>query len=365
MPREVCRSLGVYVIAEAGVNHNGSLEMAMELVDAAARAGADAIKFQTFRADSLVTVGAPKAEYQRLTTASDETQHTMLKGLELGPPAHKALLEHCRSRGIDFLSTPFDEESLDLLVHELGLRRIKISSGEIVSGPLLLQAARSGVDIILSTGMSTIAEVEMALAVLAFGFVSRDVTPSWEEIWRAYHSREGRSALEEKVVLLHCTSEYPAPFSDVNLRAMDTLRAAFGLPVGLSDHTEGIAVSIAAVARGAAVIEKHLTLDKNLPGPDHKASLEPEELADLVRSIRQVEQALGTGWKGPAPSEWSNRDLVRKSLIARREIVEGELFTPDNVTFKRPGGGLSPMRYWDVLGRRAPRSFAKDEVIEI
>ena len=277
--------MSVYIIAEAGVNHNGSLDKAMQLVDLAATAGADAIKFQTFQADLLVTEDAPKAEYQRRGTASGKTQHQMLSKLELGVEEHRILAEHSRAQGIDFLSTPFDGPSVDMLVSDLGLTRVKIASGEIVNGPLLLQVARSGVDVILSTGMSTLTEVEMALAILSFGFVGGDVPPSWESFWKVYHSNEGRTALQEKLVLLHCTSEYPAPLSDVNLRAMDTLRSAFGLSVGLSDHTEGIAVAIAAAARGATVIEKHVTLDKGLPGPDHKASLDPGEFVALVKAF--------------------------------------------------------------------------------
>lgn len=357
--------MAAYIIAEAGVNHNGSLDLAMQLVDAAARAGANAVKFQTFRSDMLVTKDAPKAEYQRRATAAEETQYEMLRALELNLDQHWALAEHCRAHGIDFLSSPFDEPSVDMLVGKLGLKRVKIASGEVVNGPLLLNVARSGADVILSTGMSTLSEVEMALAVLSFGFIGGDERPSWENFWKAYHSQEGRTALQQKVVLLHCTSEYPAPFAEVNLRAMDTLRSAFGLPVGLSDHTEGTAVSIAAVARGATMIEKHLTLDKSLPGPDHKASLEPGEFTALVRGIRQVEQALGTYWKAPSPRELANRAVVRKSLVARKPIAGGEVFTADHLTSKRPGEGMSPMSYWDVLGRSAPRDFAKDEVIEI
>lgn len=358
--------MGTYIIAEAGVNHNGSLDLAMQLVDAAARAGADAVKFQTFQAELLVTRDAPKAEYQRRTTASQESQYDMLRQLQLTVDDHLALLEHCRARGIDFLSSPFDEASADVLVDRLRLNRIKIASGEIVNGPLLLRIARSGANVILSTGMSTLAEIEAALAVLSFGFVAGDAPPSWDRFWETYYSQEGRKALREKVVLLHCTSEYPAPFEDVNLRAMDTLHSAFGLPVGLSDHTEGIAVAVAAVARGATVIEKHITLDKNLPGPDHKASLNPDEFAELVKAIRQVEQALGSPWKGPSPSELPNRAIARKSLVARRPIAKGELFSPNNLTSKRPAArGLSPMLYWDVLGRPAPRDYAEDEVIDV
>jgi len=308
--------MSVYIIAEAGVNHNGSLDMALQLVDAAASTGADAVKFQTFRADRLVKRDAPKAEYQKQTTGTDESQYEMLQRLELPREAHFALLDRCAARGIDFLSTPFDEESLDFLADELGLKTIKLGSGEVTNGPLLLRAARKGVSVILSTGMSTLGEVETALSCLAFGYTKVDESPSLEAFLATYASDEGREALSRRVTLLHCTTEYPAPFEDVNLRSMLTMERAFALPVGYSDHTEGIAVSVAAVALGASVIEKHFTLDRALPGPDHRASLEPGKLAEMVRSVRQVESALGSGLKAPSPSERMNRKIVRKSLVA-------------------------------------------------
>jgi len=270
----------VTVIAEAGVNHDGSLDKARALVDVAASAGADIVKFQTFRADRIATRKVAKAEYQKRATASEESQHAMLQRLELDDAAHAALIAHCRARGIEFLSTPFDLPSLALLVGTHGLRRLKISSGDLTNGPLLLQAARSGGAIILSTGMAVLGEIEAALGVLAFGMAaSGDATPNDAAFAEAYSSTEGQDALRERVTLLHCTSLYPAPAPAVNLRAMDTLRSAFGLPVGYSDHTIGITVALAAVARGAVVIEKHFTLDRSLPGPDHQASLEPDELA--------------------------------------------------------------------------------------
>ncbi len=343
----------VYVIAEAGVNHNGDPDMARRLIDAAADAGADAVKFQTFRAEALVTEAAPKAAYQKVATDAGESQLAMLKRLELSPATHRHLAEHCRRRGIAFLSTPFDRESLRFLVEELGLKTLKIASGEITNGPLLLEAARSGRDIVLSTGMSTLGEVEDALGVLAFGFSESHAAPSRRAFRAAFDSAAGREALRERVVLLQCTSEYPAPASEANLRAMDAMHDAFGLGVGLSDHTAGIVVPIAAAALGAAIIEKHLTLDRSLPGPDHRASLEPGEFKDMVGAIRTVERALGDGVKAPMPSEMKNRDVVRRSLVALGPIGAGERFTEDNLGARRPGAGVSPMEYWEWLEGRA------------
>ncbi|WP_018132195.1 N-acetylneuraminate synthase [Effusibacillus pohliae] len=354
-----------YIIAEVGVNHNGSLEMAKQLVDAAAEAGADAVKFQTFKAEKLVSRTAPKAEYQTKTTDQNESQLEMLKKLELDEAAHLSLIKYCHEQGIEFLSTPFDLESVDLLAYRFDLPRLKIASSEITNAPLLLNAARSGKPIILSTGMSTLGEVEMALGVLAFGYTKPDVTPSLAAFCQAFCSEEGQRALQERVILLHCTTEYPAPVRDVNLRAMDTLQAAFGLPVGLSDHTSGIAIPIAAVARGAVVIEKHFTLDRDLPGPDHKASLEPEELKAMVRSIREVEEALGSARKYPAGSEFKNMVAARKSLVAARIIEKGELFTEHNLTIKRPGDGISPMLYWEWLGKQAKKNYQADEKVSL
>ena len=357
--------MSVFVIAEAGVNHNGSLEMACQLVDAAADAGADAVKFQTFKASALVSQQAPKAAYQLRTTERTESQFEMIRRLELPAEHHRVLLDHSAKRGIEFLSTPFDSASLDLLVGEFGLRTIKLPSGDITTGPLLLQVARSGCRLILSTGMSNLGEVEAALEVLAFGYsAERDAEPTNSAFEAAYLSREGRQALQDRVTLLHCTTEYPAAAADVNLRAMDTLATAFGLRVGYSDHTEGIHNPVAAVARGAALVEKHFTLDRNLPGPDHKASLEPRELSAMVRAIRDVELALGDGIKRPMPPEIQNRDVVRKSLVANRAIAKGEPFSAANLSCKRPGTGITPMSYWDKQGRSATRDYAADEVID-
>jgi N-acetylneuraminate synthase len=353
-----------YIIAEAGVNHNGSLEMARSLVDVAAQCGADAIKFQTFRAEKLVSKNAGKAEYQKRTTDTEESQFEMIKKLELDEKAHHELLQYCRVRGIQFLSTPFDVDSLNLLTR-FDLPYIKISSGEITNAPFLLEIARTAKSVILSTGMSTLGEIEMALGVLAFGYLEIRDNPSIETFQEAYSTLEGRQLLQQKVSLLHCTTEYPAPFSEVNLKAMDTLRSAFGLPVGFSDHTPGIAVPIAAVARGAVIIEKHFTLDNSLPGPDHKASLEPEELKKMIEAIRQVEVALGYSYKIPAPSEVKNKAVARKSLVASQAIKQGEPFTEENLTAKRPGNGLSPMSYWKYIGKIAQRDYEPDERVEL
>lgn len=354
----------VFIIAEAGVNHNGSLDLAKQLVDAAAGAGADAVKFQTFRASTLVTADAQKAAYQKITSGADESQFEMLKRLELDANAHFQLVDHCKERGIQFLSTPFDLDSIDLLVSTLDVPLLKISSGDLTNAPLLHKSARTAKPIILSTGMATLGDVEAALGVLAHGYVCRDLKPGEVAFRAAFASSEGQHALRDNVTLLHCTTEYPAPFDAVNLKAMQTLSTAFGVHVGFSDHTVGITVPIAAVALGATVIEKHFTLDRNLPGPDHKASLEPDQLKAMVTAIRQVELSLGSGRKFPASCELGNLEVARKSLVAAGPIKLGELFTEQNLTIKRPAGGISPIRYWDQLGTAAKRDFAADEVIE-
>lgn len=353
-----------YVIAEAGVNHNGSLELAKELVEVAADAGADAVKFQTFKAERLVSRNAAKAHYQLQTTDAGESQFEMIKKLELDEAAHVALIEQCAGCGVEFLSTPFDLESVDLLAGQLGLARLKLPSGEITNAPLLHKIAQTGTPVILSTGMSTLGEIEDALGVLAFGYLGTE-QPCVEAFRSAYRTTEGQAILREKVTLLHCTTEYPAPLADVNLKVMDTLSSAFGLPVGYSDHTNGLTVPIAAVARGAVVIEKHFTLDRTLPGPDHRASLEPEDLKRMVEAIRTVEVVLGSNTKYPTASEVKNMRVARKSLVAAGTIMTGERFAAANLAVKRPGTGLSPMNYWDVVSRTAPRNFAPDEEIEL
>jgi len=333
--------MSIFIIAEAGVNHNGDMAMARELIDAAAAAGADAVKFQTFKAASVVTAAAAKASYQKRTTARGETQLAMLERLELTRAMHEELIAYCNERGITFLSTPFDAESLAMLM-ELGLEIIKVPSGEITNLPYLRRVGRLGKPVILSSGMATLGEIEAALNIL-----EQSGTP------------------RKCITVLHCTSEYPPPMRDVNLHAMLTIREAFGVKVGYSDHTRGIEVPIAAAALGAAVIEKHFTLDHSLPGPDHKASIEPDEFKAMVTAIRNVELALGDGIKRPAPSEQKNMAVVRRSIVAARAIQAGEVFSEENITAKRPGAGISPMRWDEVVGRRAPRDFQQDEMIEL
>lgn len=329
------------IIAEAGVNHNGGMKLAKRLIDVAADAGADCIKFQTFSAERLATHSAPKADYQNQTTEQSESQFAMLKRFELSAEKHEVLIAHCQKRNISFFSTGFDVQSVDYLAR-LGAERFKIPSGEITNLPYLRHVGSFGKAVILSTGMATLGEIEAALDAL-----------------------EAVGTPRSRIIVLHCNTEYPTPMQDVNLSAMCSIRDAFGVVVGYSDHTAGIEVPIAAVALGAAVIEKHLTLDRNLPGPDHKASLEPEEFAAMVHAIRNIEQAMGDGIKRPSPSEAKNKPIVRKSLVAARAIAAGEPFTVENVTAKRPGTGISPMRWDEVMGQTAARSFAADELIAL
>jgi N-acetylneuraminate synthase len=352
-----------YVIAEAGVNHNGDLKMAIQLIDAAADAGADAVKFQTFRSAMLVAQHAPKAEYQLRTTDQSESQFEMIRRLELKPEDHDRLHQHCKARGISFLSTPFDTDSLHMLVDRFGMRTVKVSSGDLNNAPFLLAIARASHRVILSTGMATLADIEAALGVLAYGWQrdSEQPLPSRSAFEAAFASTQGQKHLRERAVVLHCTTEYPAPCAEVNLHAISTLRAAFGTAVGYSDHTQGIHIPLAAVALGAQVIEKHFTLDRELPGPDHKASLLPNELAALIHGIREIEQALGDGVKRPTSSEWKNRKIARKSLVAAREIRAGE---PLEIICKRPGDGRSPFDFWQVQHQQASRDYKADEAID-
>jgi N-acetylneuraminate synthase len=336
--RAIAPGRPVFVIAEAGVNHNGDAAMARALIDAAADSGADAVKFQTFRTSALTSRTAPKAAYQIEATGAGESQSEMLMRLELSTETLRALQARAAARGIVFFSTPFDEASADTLA-ALGVPMFKIPSGEITNLPLLRHIAAKGKPIILSTGMSTLDEVEQALAAIG------DVA-------------------DVPVAILHCVSAYPAPVGEVNLRAMDALRDRFGRPVGLSDHTLGLEIALAAVARGAAIVEKHLTLDKNLPGPDHRASLEPAEMAALARGIRNVEAALGDGVKRPMPSELDTRRVARKSLVAARALRAGEELVKDAVAVKRPGTGISPAELERALGRRVRRDLAADDVID-
>jgi N,N'-diacetyllegionaminate synthase len=329
----------VFIIAEAGVNHNGSIELAKELIDKASEAGADAVKFQSFKAKSLVTKNAMKAEYQKETTGNSDGQFDMIKKLELDYRKHEELAEHCKTKDIMFLSSAFDLESIDLL-NDLGLEILKIPSGEITNLPYLRKIGSLKKRVILSTGMSTLGDIEKALEIL-------------------------KTSGTIDITVLHCNTEYPTPIGDVNLNAMNTIKDAFKVEVGYSDHTLGIEVPIAAVALGATVIEKHFTLDKTMEGPDHRASLEPSELKEMVRCIRNIEQALGDGVKKLTKSESKNINIARKSIVAGRDIKKGEIFTEENLAIKRPGNGISPMRWDEIIGKIAKVDFKEDELIQI
>lgn len=328
------------IIAEAGVNHNGEIELAKKLIDAAVEAGADVVKFQTFTAKSLVTSDARKANYQ-INDIQNETQYEMLSRLELSLNAHKELFEYCANSGIEFFSTAFDIESL-MFLEELGTKRIKIPSGEITNYPYLIKAASFNKPIILSTGMSSMSEIEAALGTLEKGGSKRD-----------------------QITVLHCTSSYPAPMRDINLSAMLTIKNHLNVNVGYSDHSAGIEIPIAAVVMGARIIEKHFTLDRKLPGPDHKASLEPNELREMIKSIRNIEIAIGSGEKKITESERDNILVVRKSIVATTRILQGEVFSELNITTKRPGTGINPMNWLDVIGKEAKRDFDPEEFIEL
>jgi N-acetylneuraminate synthase len=353
----------VLVIAEAGVNHNGDRKLAHALVDAAADAGADAVKFQTFDAARLASRDAPKAGYQKRVTGTSESQFEMLRKLELPRDWHAPLQAQARDRGIGFLSTAFDVDSLDFLLG-LGMEWVKVPSGELTNAPLLWRYARSRRKMLVSTGMATLSEVEQALAVIGHAYTVDAEPRSIDEAWQAWSRRETRDALQGRVTLLHCTSQYPTPFDEVNLLAMDTLATAFGLPVGYSDHTEGSLIPVAAVARGARVIEKHLTLDRTLAGPDHTASMEPGDFARMVREIRALQSALGDGLKAPQPGEWEVRRVARQQVVAARAIEPGALLCREDLATARCGHGLPPQELWSLVGRRATRAFAAGEVIE-
>jgi len=355
----------VYIIAEAGVNHNGSSELAFQLIDAAVSAGADAVKFQTFKAETLVTKDAKKAVYQAQLTDPNESQYEMLKRLELDYQTHFKLLEYCKIKGIDFLSTAFDLESLNFIVNELNVKTLKIPSGEITNGPLLLANARTGCNLIISTGMATHEEVANALSVVSFGLIDKlkKLKPSKKAFKEAFMSLSGQLILKEKVTLLHATSQYPTLPEDVNLKGMTTMNKFFNLNVGYSDHTEGIMVPIMASTLGASIIEKHFTLDKSFPGPDHKASLDPSELKDMVVAIRSVSTIMGDGIKKPRDTELQNKDMVRKSIVAASSIKKGDFFSDKNIIIKRPGIGVSPFEYWELLGQMSQNNYEVDELI--
>ena len=352
------------IIAEAGVNHNGDKDLAFQLVDVAFHAGADIVKFQTFDAKKLASKNAKKADYQSKNTDKIESQYEMLKRLELPLDTHFQLKEHCENLGIEFLSTAFDEDSLKFLAGDLGLKRLKLPSGELTNAPLVLAHAQTGCDLIVSTGMASLSEIEEALGVIAFGYLYKGKKiPCKSGFKEAYSSPEGQKILSEKLTLLHCTTEYPAPMNEINLNVMDSFKLAFGVNVGYSDHSQGIVVPIAAVTKGAVIIEKHFTLSRTMDGPDHKASLEPNELKSMIDAIRDVELALGTSLKAPTRSEIKNKNIARKSLIAQKKIHKGEEFTSENVSIKRPGGGIDPINYWEVLGTSALREYDEDDLL--
>jgi N,N'-diacetyllegionaminate synthase len=329
----------VIIIAEAGINHNGNIDLAKELVDEAAIAGVDYVKFQTFKAEKIASKFAGQAAYQKKNIGKEEGQLQMLKKLELSYDDHLVLITYCKSKNIRFLSTPFDLESIDLL-KELGIRLGKIPSGEITNLPYLKKMAESFDELVMSTGMADMKEIKDAIAVVTAAGFSKD-----------------------KLIILHCNTEYPTPYEDVNLYAMQSIAKEFGVHVGYSDHTDGIEVPVAAVALGACVIEKHFTLDRNMEGPDHKASLEPKELKDMVRSIRNIERALGNGLKEPSPSEKKNKDIARKSIVALKAMNAGDTITEENITTKRPGNGISPMRIPEIIGKKLRKPIQEDELL--
>ena len=350
------------IIAEAGVNHNGDRDLAFQLVASAAESGADAVKFQTFNAERLAAATAPKAQYQKDNTDEAESQLAMLKKLELPESWHQELQNYAREKGITFISTAFDRQSLYFL-QTLNLPFYKIPSGEISNAPLLWSFAATGKPCILSTGMATLSEVEQALAILAHGYSFKQEPKSLNETWEFWSQQQAYEAIKDQVTLLHCTSSYPTPLDQVNLKAMDTLRTTFQLPVGYSDHTQGLLVPVAAAARGATIIEKHFTLDRSLPGPDHKASLEPCELKELVQQVRAVEQILGSGRKVPQPAERDTRQVARQSLLVTNTVQQGDMLDKTTLATARTGQGISAIHYWDYLGTPASKDYNPGEAL--
>lgn len=353
------------VIAEAGVNHNGCKDTAFKLIDAAHEAGADIVKFQTFKAQNLVTNDAKLANYQISNINERKSQFEMLRKLELSYEDYLELYKYSNELGIEFLSTAFDSESLKFLVEELCLQRLKIPSGEVTNAPLVLEHARTNCDLIVSSGLTNLSELESVLGVIAFGLTApKNCFPSESLFAEAYASEEGQAALRKKVTLLHCTTEYPAPFKDINLSAIETLSKTFKLPVGFSDHSAGISIPLASIPYGVCIIEKHFTLDKNMKGPDHKASIDPIELKIMIDGIRNIEDAIGDGIKRPTMSELKNKDIVRKSLVAEDEIKSGDIFTNKNIAIKRPGLGTSPYKYWEILGKESNKNYSPGDLID-
>lgn len=352
-----------YIIAEAGVNHNGSVDLAKKLALVAKQSGADAVKYQTFKAENLVTKNAAQAEYQVQNLGETTSQYDMLKKLELSFDEFVSVKQYCDEIGIEFLSTPFDLESVDFLINDLKISKVKIPSGELTNLPFVHEIALKQKPMIVSTGMATIDEIHETLAYIAYGLAGRkEINPSSVKLF--YSSNEAKTLIHHFVTVLHCTTEYPAPFNELNLKAIEQFKEIFNIKVGFSDHSEGIAAPIAAVALGAEVIEKHFTLDKSMEGPDHVASLNPLQLQEMVKHIREIEQSLGSGYKQPSKVELSNRKVARKSIVAKTTISKGDVFTKDSLIIKRPGTGMSPAHYWSLLGKAASKEYQKDELID-
>lgn len=353
----------VEIIAEAGVNHNGDLRLALALVDAAAESGADYVKFQTFSAAKVASSFVEKAKYQLRTTPTNESQLSMLSKLELSFDDFLEIKKRCNEKNIGFLTSAFDLESVRFIKKHLKSNRIKLGSGEITNGPILLEVGRSGMDVILSTGMSTLSEIEEALSIIAFAMMKKGNPRNKLDYSSVLLEEKGWQKISEKVTLLHCTTEYPAKIEDSNLHAIKTLKNAFGLPVGFSDHTSGVAMAIGATVLGANVIEKHITLNNSMEGPDHKASFNPENFKKFVKQIRDVEVGLGTGIKFPSAIERQNRSIIRKSIVATRNLSKGQVLDTKDITTKRAGTGISPMYYWDLLGKTLNCNISKDKAI--
>ena len=351
------------IIAEIGVNHNGSLEMAKKLIDKAIQCKVDTVKFQVGDPKNVIAPIAPKANYQKQNTGVDESQLEMVEKIVLKSEDYKVLHDYCKKKKVEFLATPFDKASVKFLSEDLSLDTLKIASGEITNYELLYECAKTNKNLIISTGMSKLFEIREALDFLMFCYLYPDLIPNSKNIKESHTPKEYSRVLGNKITLLHCTTEYPAPLDSINLNAMTTIRKTFGLPVGLSDHSSGIEASLAAISLGAKIIEKHFTLDKNLPGPDHIASLTPNELRNLVKGVRKVEKILGSKEKSPQKVELENIKIARRSIFACRQIKKGDIFTNENITCKRPATGICSTRYWDIIGKRATRDFNENEQI--
>ncbi|MGG3563600.1 N-acetylneuraminate synthase [Neobacillus rhizosphaerae] len=356
--------MGVYIIAEAGVNHNGSLDLAYALVDAAVVSGASAVKFQTFKADNLVTKQAKQAQYQVQNLGEETSQYAMLKKLELSFEEFAKLKSYCNEKKIEFLSTPFDLESVDFLVEKMGMEIVKIPSGELTNSPFIHYIATKRKRMILSTGMATLEDIHEALSFISFGLAFPNEEVSINSVQAFYNTVEAKKWLKDYVTVLQCTTEYPTPFEDVNLNTIHRLREELNIDIGFSDHSEGIYIPVSAVACGATVIEKHFTISRLLPGPDHKASLEPDELSEMVKAIRIVEKSLGNGFKEPTIKEQGNKMAARKSIIAAKAIESGEIFTVKNLAIKRPGSGMAPSQWWSLIGKPSSKKYNEDDLID-